>query len=584
MLLFASGVVAQNASAGNRPNIIIVLSDDQGYGDFSCYGNPILKTPYLDRLCGESIRFDNFHVTPLCTPTRGELISGLDALHNQASAVLTGRGLMRRDIVTMPEVLKANGYRTGIFGKWHLGDAYPDRPMDRGFEKCVWFRGWGLLSEIEYDNDYYRTRYLDSLSPVQSDEYCTDLWFDQAMQWMGRMSQERQPFFAYIPLNAAHGPFQGPKKNTDVYRAKGLNEPTANFFGMIANIDEDMKRLDEWLVRNNLYENTILLFMTDNGGTGGIKVYNAGMRGEKASNYEGGHRAACFLRWPGGLPGRAETIHYPTEIQDWLPTFMDLLNLNKPGQSFDGVSLKPQLLHPGAKVPDRLLVVQYTAEREEEDGSVHSKKYDGCVVYNDWRLIGDTALYDLSADPGQEHSVISANPAIFREMHDYYERWWKRVSTGVDEILPTYVGASQDNPVILNSNSWSGKGVNTQWGVALGAGPHRGGVFQLYAMKSGRYKIELSRWPFHLNRQLTEKGPARAVGGTPIREGKALPIAFGAVVLNGDKQKDIPAPAGAIVLSTELNIKKGSNTLRAWFLDSEGNDLAGAFYVRITKL
>jgi len=189
-ILLLLSVIAYSAiaAAGNppskRPNVIIVLSDDQGYGDFSCNGNPILQTPAFDKLYHESIRFSNFHVSPLCTPSRGELMSGLDAMHNLASTVLFGRGILRRDIVTMPEVFKQNGYHTGIFGKWHLGDSYPDRPMDRGFEKCEWFKGWGLLSEAEYDNDYYKTRYLDSLKPVNSDKYCTNLWFDEAMKWM----------------------------------------------------------------------------------------------------------------------------------------------------------------------------------------------------------------------------------------------------------------------------------------------------------------------------------------------------------------------------------------------------------------
>src|SRR5687768_9712298 len=141
MLVYGYAARAQS-SREKKLNVIIILSDDQGYGDFSCYGNPVLKTPALDKLYNESIRFSNFHVTPLCTPTRGELITGLDALHNKAMTVGTGRNILRRDIVTMPEVFKENGYRTGIFGKWHLGDNYPDRPMDRGFEKSIWFKGW----------------------------------------------------------------------------------------------------------------------------------------------------------------------------------------------------------------------------------------------------------------------------------------------------------------------------------------------------------------------------------------------------------------------------------------------------------
>lgn len=227
-----------SATSAHRPNVIIILSDDQGYGDFSCHGNPILKTPALDKLNGESIRFSNFHVAPLCTPTRGQLMSGMEAMRNKASTVLTARGLMRRDILTMPEVFANNGYRTGIFGKWHLGDAYPDRPMDRGFEKCVWTKGWGLLSEMEFDNDYYQTRYLDSLDTCYAEKHCTDLWFDEAMAWMGEMAKEQQPFFTYLALNAPHGPFHSPEKNRKHYLGKVADDKVASIYGMVENIDE----------------------------------------------------------------------------------------------------------------------------------------------------------------------------------------------------------------------------------------------------------------------------------------------------------------------------------------------------------
>ncbi|GAB1474039.1 hypothetical protein MASR2M69_14800 [Bacteroidota bacterium] len=154
-----------------KPNVIIILTDDQGYGDLSCNGNPVLKTPAIDRLQRESFNFTNFHVAPLSTPTRGQLITGMDALRNGAASVLTGRNLLRRDLKTLPQIFKENEYSTGIFGKWHLGDNFPDRPMDRGFNKCIWHKGWGLLSEAEFDNDYYETRCLDSLKVEQSVEF-----------------------------------------------------------------------------------------------------------------------------------------------------------------------------------------------------------------------------------------------------------------------------------------------------------------------------------------------------------------------------------------------------------------------------
>ena len=197
-------VVGQPA---NRPNIIVVLSDDQGYGDFSMHGNPILQTPTLDKLARQSIELTDFHVAPLCTPSRGQLMTGLDAYHNKAATVGSGSGIVKRDVMMMPELLKKNGYTTGLFGKWHLGESFPDRPMDNGFDKSIWVKGWGLLSETEYDNDYYETRYLDSLTTKYSTKYCSNLWFDKAMEWMGESAKNKKPFFTYIALNAPHGPF-----------------------------------------------------------------------------------------------------------------------------------------------------------------------------------------------------------------------------------------------------------------------------------------------------------------------------------------------------------------------------------------
>ena len=288
----------------SRPNVIVILTDDQGYGDLSAHGNPILQTPHLDRLHDESLRLTNFHVASVCTPTRGELMTGLYALRNKAGMVPAGRNLMRRDVTTMPEVFASNGYATGLFGKWHLGDTYPQRPLDRGFQRAVWHRGWGLASEIEYDNDYFYTRYLDQTETRYSDRFCANLWFDEAMEWMGEQADAGQPFFSYISLNTPHSPFHALPKDFSVYRDKVEDPALASFFGLIHNIDENFARLDAWLADAGIRDNTLLIFLNDNGTSKGESVFNAGMRGKKGSAYDGGHRAMCFIRWPGGNLGK----------------------------------------------------------------------------------------------------------------------------------------------------------------------------------------------------------------------------------------------------------------------------------------
>jgi arylsulfatase A-like enzyme len=574
---FAVCAIAQRSSS-SRPNVIIILSDDQGYGDLSINGNPILQTPAFDKLHNESIRMSNFHVSPLCTPTRGQLMTGMDAMHNKASTVRFGRGRIQRDMVTMPEVFKSNGYSTGIFGKWHLGDTYPDRPMDRGFQKALWFKGWGLPSEAEYDNDYYKTRYMDGLKTVQSSKYCTDLWFDEAMNWMGEMSDKKQPFFTYLSLNVTHGPFYAPKEDYEFYRDKVEDKNTAMFFGMIRNMDTNMARLDKWLEAKGLKENTIVIFMNDNGGTGGIKVFNAGMRDMKGSNYDGGHRAFCFIRWPKSKLGNPRTINYPAEVQDLVPTFIDLLSFKPdPKYHFDGQSLNRFLTGQGETRESRMFVIQHMAGN-------NLKKFGGCVVMDSWRLVGHDELYDVSKDPGQAQNIADAHPDILKKMRDHYEKWWSVTYPEANNIVPVIVGSDKEETVLITCSEWLTESVNTQWAVAQGLGSPKGGAWKLFAEKKGKYRVELSRWPFHLNRALTAIGPATAVGGTALQQGKSLPIDAGTISLNNVVLETVKSTPDATKISMEINMEAGENTLQAWFKDKDGKDICGAYFANIIKL
>ena len=295
-----------------RPNVIVILTDDQGYGDLSYTGNPVLRTPALDRLQAESVRFTDFHVCPVCTPTRGELMTGCDALRNGATFVCMGRSLMRADLPTAADIFAANGYRTGLFGKWHLGDNYPYRPQDRGFQEAIWHPSWGITSAADvYGNDYFDDTYRHRGEMEEFRGYCTDVWFEQATAWMRRCASARDPFFAYIATNAPHGPLWVPDHYRDPYRGAvadgSVTADHASFYAMIACIDENLARLDWFLHQNGLYDDTIVLFMTDNGTASGEAVYNAGMRGKKSSLYDGGHRVPCLLRWPGGGIGGLRT-------------------------------------------------------------------------------------------------------------------------------------------------------------------------------------------------------------------------------------------------------------------------------------
>ena len=361
--------------AVDQPNVIVVMTDDQGYGELSCHGNPVLRTPNLDRLHDESIRLTDYHAAPMCTPTRGQLMSGLDAFRNGAMNVSSGRTMLRTDVPTMADIFAGSGYATGIFGKWHLGDNFPYRPQDRGFQETLSFPSSHINSTPDvWNNDYFDDTYSHNGKREVFEGYTTDVFFREAMQWMRGRKEAGQPFFCYLPTAAPHWPHFVPDHYREPVR-KALEaardqlpeippkqkEELVSYLAMIANIDENMGRLESFLAESGLRHDTLLVFMSDNGSTMGPIYYNAGMRGKKVTLWEGGHRVPCFVRWPGGSLQPPRDLGGLAETQDWLPTLIDLCGLKVPGKArFDGISLA-QALRGSESVPeDRMLVINYS--------------------------------------------------------------------------------------------------------------------------------------------------------------------------------------------------------------------------------
>ncbi len=558
-----------------RPNVLIVLTDDQGMGDFSCYGNPVLKTPNLDRLRGQSVRFTDFHVAPMCTPTRGQLLTGLDAVRNGATSVTGGRSFIRPGIPTMPEMFAAAGYRTGLFGKWHLGDNYPHRPVDRGFQEAVHIRGWGFTSAPEFANTLWDGRYLHNGVEKKFTGYCTDFWFDRAMAWMKERREARQPFFCYLPLNAPHIPLDAPKKYTAPYEATALDAPQkysyegkgpAKFFGMIANIDENMDRLETFLRDTGLRDNTILIFMTDNGGTAGVKVWNAGLREGKTTFYDGGHRVPCWIRWPAGGLGEPRDLSTPTQIQDLLPTLLELCGVKAPASArFDGLSLAG-LLHGRGQLPDRKLVVQYSRARLE--------KWESAVIWNQWRLVHGKELYDTTADRAQSADVAEKRSDIVAQLRAHYESWWKELEPLSGGFVTTSLGAAAQPVVNLTSSDWQDVYVDNSRHVRQANGGPRGGHWNVRVERAGEYEVSVRRWPPEVDTALA------APNGTPSR---ALPIT-GARLMVAGHELSAKAAAGDKAVTFRARLPAGPTQLQAWFTDRAGKDLCGAFYATVQLL
>lgn len=571
-LLGGASASAAAISAAVRPNVVILLTDDQGYGDLSCHGNPVLKTPHMDRLHSESVRFTDFHAAPMCTPTRGQLMSGVDALRNRATSVTAGRAVLRRDLPTMADVFTSNGYRTGIFGKWHLGDCYPYRPMDRGFQEAKYHLGFGMSSAPDFGNDYFNGTYRDKGVPKRFEGYCCDFWFGEAMAFMKESQRRRTPFFCYLPTNTPHGPTWVDAKYSTPYRKPGL---PADYFGMIANLDENLGKLESFLKESGLRENTIFVFLTDNGATAGARVFNAGMRAAKAQLYDGGHRVPCFVRWPEGRLRAPGDVATPAQMQDILPTMIDLCDLKRPGKAkFDGASLMADLRGTGT-VGERMMVVQY--------GQI-PKKWESNVVWGKWRLIKGTELFDFHSDPGEQKDLAGAKPEIVARMREFYEKWWAGVEPGLQEALPISVGSPRENPTMFCSADWWEIYADNPVHVSDAVGGPRGGHWTVFVESSGDYEIRLARWPLDMNLPLRAgRAPQKMTAGS-LPEGKAIPISGAKLSVAGQQMAVATRPEDSFA-SFRVKLKKGTRTqLHGWFTGDDGGDRCGAFYASVRKL
>ncbi len=586
--LCGSGQCADDvtATAAARPNVIVVLTDDQGYGDLSCHGNPVLKTPNLDRLHSQSVRFTDFHVAPMCTPTRAELMTGVDALRSGAMNVSSGRTLLRRDLPTMADLFAAAGYRTGVFGKWHLGDMYPYRPKDRGFQDTLCFRSSYIGAAADHwNNDYFNDRYRfdDQLRQVKG--YCTDVFFNHAIDWIKERQKKGEPFFAYIPTNAPHAPLYVPERYRKHYERllanqkldKRYHRALARYFGMIANIDEGVGRLEKALEETGLRDNTIVIFLTDNGGTVGVRFYNAGMRGHKVQLWEGGHRVPCFVRWPAGDIGGGRDVDNLTECQDLLPTLVDLCGLKAPpGAKFDGTSLAGALRGADEPPADRILVVQFSRmdiPRPHRD--------DAAVMWRRWRLLRGKELYDLASDPHQDKNVLDQHPDIAARLQKHYDRWWAEIEPTLDTFQPSVIGSDKQNPTRLCACEWADVFLDQSGQVRRGL--ERNGMWHVEAERPGRYAFALRRWPQEVTIPMTKAAPPHQGEDCRFGPGKGLPIATARLrVGEHDLSKAVGPEDRAAVFTVTL--PKGRTAVETWFYDKDGKELCGAYYVYVERL
>jgi arylsulfatase A-like enzyme len=390
-----------------KPNIIIIMTDDQGYGDFGVTGNDVIETPAINSFASESVSFDRFYVSPVCAPTRATLLTGRYYLRTGVIGVTGGEETMNNEEVTIAEILKSNGYTTGCFGKWHNGANYPYDPVGQGFDEF-----WGFTGGII--RNYFNTRLRHNTNTVQTEGYLTDLFTDKAIDFIE--ANRNKPFFCYIPYNVPHTPIQVHDELFEKYMEKGLNEYDAGIYAMCESVDQNVEKLLNKVSALNLDEKTIILFLTDNGPNG--FRFNGGMKGKKAQVDEGGVRVPLWIRWTGKL--QPHVVTQLTDHIDILPTVLDLCNITVPDSlAIDGKSLKPLLINPMAEWPERPLFSYYF-----EKGAVRNNQFRLTVDRD-----GKKSLYDMIADPSQLSDIALKYPGKTDELFHLYQNW-------LDDVQP----------------------------------------------------------------------------------------------------------------------------------------------------
>ena len=437
--------------AGTKPNIILVLTDDQGMGDLSCMGNDVLNTPNLDKFHSMATRFTDFHVSPTCAPTRAAIFSGRHEFRNGVTHTVKERERMALSTTTFPQLLQTAGYETGIFGKWHLGDEDAYQPYNRGFSETFIHGAGGIGQSYPgscadfppnriAENMYFDNVILHNDTIVKTKGFCTDVFFHSALGWIKKQHKSKTPYFAYITLNAPHDPYGAPEKYTRRFAEAGWDKLTQGRYGMIENIDDNfgllMSKLNEW----NAWENTLVIFMTDNGqarrsGTlNGQKttIFSAGFKTGKGSTYEGGTHVPSFWYWKDKLNSGVD-IPVLTAHIDLYKTFCELAGVTIPDniQTIDGRTLVPLLKDPQAKWEDRQLF--FHQGRWEKGANPNDSKFAPHAVRTTrWRFVKNTELYDISKDPYETTNVFDQHPEVVAKLRKAYDRWW-------EETLPLMV-------------------------------------------------------------------------------------------------------------------------------------------------
>jgi len=574
-----------------RPNVVFVLTDDQGYPEMGCHGNTLIKTPHMDAMYNEGTSFDQFHVGPTCAPTRAGLLTGHHANSTGVWHTIGGRSLLRKNEWTLANALSEANFKTGLFGKWHLGDTWPYRAMDRGFHETVCHGGGGITQSLDWwGNDYFDDTYYVNGEPEKFNGYCTDVFFDEAIRFMEE--NKSSPFFCMIAPNAPHSPFNVPKKYQEMYADSGEPETYQRFMGMVTNIDDNLGKLRNYLEENDLVENTILIYMSDNGTTGEAwegreDPYRAGMRGEKGSEFDGGHRAPFFLHYPAGGYHEHNQVNQLTTYVDVMPTILELCQVPLPAaHEVDGVSLVSAMQNEHEDFWEERITV---TDSQRVPSPIKWKQ--SAVMKNSWRLINGSQLYNVATDPGQQNDVAAENPVLVEELRAGYDRWWDKVSVQFEETVPFSIGEGE---VCLNTHDWRNEDSSVAWHQGLIRKAKKcNGYWEVLVEEAGEYEFELRRWPREAGHKLQA-----GIKGDDIEwrkeecwepwhyaytGGESIAVKSAHLKITGHKTLVAPVDEYMDKVVFKTTLEQGETRVQSWLSDLE-DYIIGAYYVYVKKI
>ncbi len=557
-LLFFS--CAEKTVPKSKPNVLVILIDNQGYYELSRNGNEIVQTPRIDALSTTAVNFTDFYAPPFCSPSRSALLTGRYALRAGIHNTVGGVSILHKDEITMADILKKEGYSTGVFGKWHLGSSYPYAPKFRGFDE-VFVHGGGGVSQL---GDYYGNNHIDATYShngkfVKSNGFSTDVLFDEAIKYMDGKKRSDEPFYCYLTTPAVHFPTNRHPETTRRLLDRGVEDSKyMALYSMIENVDDNIGKIMDYLESSGLKENTIVVLASDQGvNDRGAPMHRSGEFQNRGLSFDEKHHVYCMIQYPNLTdknPGDNDKL---TGMVDVLPTILDICGIEEP-LNLDGESLKPLLVGSSDWNDERKLIVQCPRSR------VRKKWENTAVKYKKWRLVDGKELYNIENDFGQKTDVAGDYPEIVKELTNTYETFWNSLAPAESLISAHILGADEAPEIRLVGMDWyQGDAPWTQQGLVNRKSQ---GKWRVHIENDGKYQFELRRYP---------------------RE-KIMPIeAVSASIKIGDVEAKVDIDKADSDAILYLELKKGSYDMITTFKDpehTESKDGWGANFVHVSYL